>query len=67
MYSKEKQYKIAMILLCPGQGPWASSLVISYLYEILHMQRNNWMNIHLKRGKTMVYQDKIFTVNVGLS
>ena len=25
MYSKEKQYKIAMILLCPVQGPWASS------------------------------------------
>ena len=26
MYLKEKQYKIAMILLCPVQGPWASSL-----------------------------------------
>ena len=25
MYLKEKQYKIAMILLCPVQGPWASS------------------------------------------
>ena len=25
MYSKEKQYKIAMILLCPVQGPWAFS------------------------------------------
>ena len=25
-YLKEKQYKIAMILLCPVQGPWASSL-----------------------------------------
>ena len=25
MYLKEKQYKIAMILLCPIQGPWASS------------------------------------------
>ena len=25
MSSKEKQYKIAMILLCPVQGPWASS------------------------------------------
>ena len=32
MYSKEKQYKIAMILLCPVQGPWASS--ISYLYSL---------------------------------
>ena len=28
MYSKEKQYKIAMILLCPVQGPWASSFVV---------------------------------------
>ena len=28
MYLKEKQYKIAMILLCPVQGPWASSLWI---------------------------------------
>ena len=27
MYLKEKQYKIAMILLCPVQGPWASSQV----------------------------------------
>ena len=27
MYLKEKQYKIAMILLCPVQGPWASSLL----------------------------------------
>ena len=26
MYLKEKQYKIAMVLLCPVQGPWASSL-----------------------------------------
>ena len=26
MYLKEKQYKIAMILLCPVQGPWASSI-----------------------------------------
>ena len=26
MYLKEKQNKIAMILLCPVQGPWASSL-----------------------------------------
>ena len=26
MYLKEKQYKIAMILLCPVQGPWASSV-----------------------------------------
>ena len=42
-------------------------LVIGYLYEILRMQPNNWMNIHLKRGKTTVYQNKIFTVNVGLS
>ena len=25
MYLKEKQYKIAMIHLCPVQGPWASS------------------------------------------
>ena len=25
MYLKEKQYKIAMLLLCPVQGPWASS------------------------------------------
>ena len=25
MYLKEKQYKIAMPLLCPVQGPWASS------------------------------------------
>ena len=24
--SKEKQCKIAMIILCPAQGPWASSL-----------------------------------------
>ena len=32
MYLKEKQYKIAMLLLCPGQGPWASSLCI-YLGE----------------------------------
>ena len=28
MYLKEKQYKIAMILLCPVQGPWASSLLL---------------------------------------
>ena len=28
MYLKEKQYKIAMILLCPGQGPWASSFAL---------------------------------------
>ena len=27
MYLKEKQYKIAMILLCPVQGPWASSII----------------------------------------
>ena len=26
MYLKEKQYKIVMILLCPVQGPWASSV-----------------------------------------
>ena len=25
IFKKEKQYKIAMILLCPVQGPWASS------------------------------------------
>ena len=25
---KEKQYKIAMILLCPVQGPWASSFIL---------------------------------------
>ena len=28
-YLKEKQYKIAMILLCPVQGPWASSSLYS--------------------------------------
>ena len=28
MYLKEKQYKITMILLCPVQGPWASSCCI---------------------------------------
>ena len=27
MYLKEKQYRIAMILLCPVQGPWASSFL----------------------------------------
>ena len=27
MYLKEKQYKIAMLLLCPVQGPWASSFI----------------------------------------
>ena len=26
IYLKEQQYKIAMILLCPVQGPWVSSL-----------------------------------------
>ena len=31
---KEKHYKIAMILLYPVQGPWASSyLNLSYFYE----------------------------------
>ena len=29
MYLKEKQYKIAMILLCPVQGPWASSFAFA--------------------------------------
>ena len=28
MYSKEKEYKIAMILLCLVQGPWASSCIL---------------------------------------
>ena len=35
MYLKEKQYKIAMILLCPGQGPWASSLFDIHVIHIL--------------------------------
>ena len=38
MYLKEKQYKIAMILLCPVQGPWASSFYLLPLYRILQ----NW-------------------------
>ena len=29
MYLYEKQYKIAMILLCPVKGPWAYSLGLS--------------------------------------
>ena len=36
MYLKEKQYKIAMLLLCPVQGPWASSYV--FMTEIYHLQ-----------------------------
>ena len=37
MYLKEKQYKIAMILLCPVQGPWASSYDFeAYLIICLH-------------------------------
>ena len=32
MYLKEKQYKIAMILLCPVQGPWASSFYFIYIF-----------------------------------
>ena len=31
MYLK-KQYKIAMILLCPVQGPWASSFVVVVIF-----------------------------------
>ena len=30
MYLKEKQYKIAMVLLCPVQGPWASSFFLHF-------------------------------------
>ena len=35
MYLKEKQYKIAMLLLCPVQGPLASSLnEISFIFDL---------------------------------
>ena len=30
--TKEKQCKIAMVLLCPAQGPWASSLTSCSLW-----------------------------------
>ena len=33
MYLKEKQYKIAMLLLCPVQGPWASSYARKIKFE----------------------------------
>ena len=40
MYLKEKQYKIAMILLCPVQGPWASSLHCWFLRYIRRIYSN---------------------------
>ena len=44
MYLKEKQYKIAMILLCPVQGPWASSFFLHFTCE------NPWKMIRNFRG-----------------
>ena len=35
MYLKEKQYKTAMILLCPVQGPWASSFFLHFIQNRL--------------------------------
>ena len=48
MYLKEKQYKNAMILLCPVQGPWASSLfedIVNIRNERLIFLRSWEMNL----------------------
>ena len=59
MYSKEKQYKIAMILLCPVQGPWASSFSLLYTMK-LNMPdiENNLSLIFTKLGNRLNVQTK---------
>ena len=63
MYLKEKQYKIAMVLLCPVQGPWASSfsstvyMYVAYLGNIYHKY---WRHLNKTKRK---YQMKMTTID----
>ena len=62
MYWKEKQYKIAMILLCPVQGPWASSWICMWVYGLLSQDPvrslpfslNIWTLVSPKLGQDQV-------------
>ena len=52
MYLKEKQYKIAMLLLYPVQGPWASSFyfldMLWRYWRCVAMQANHWRHPHFR-------------------
>ena len=54
MYLKEKQYKIAMILLCPVQGPWASSYFL-FLFSENYLSTIFYSDII----ETVIYSDYI--------